>query len=229
MWQCESHSVSETMAIGQTLAQHLQGGDLIALLGTLGAGKTQLVRGLATGMGIDPLDVASPTFVLIHEYVSGTSPGANDAPLVHIDAYRLTTLADLESIGWDRPMPDLRQESVVVIEWADRLGEELGDDYLAIALAHVGDSERNITITPFGPRWAERCKKLFFSLDQAMQNAKPNLAARPCPICKKPVAPHSPEFPFCSKRCRTIDLGNWASESYKISRPIERSDLEEGE
>lgn len=224
MWHGQTRSVEQTLALGKALGGMVRPGDLIALVGELGAGKTQFVRGMAMGMGMDPSQVASPTYVLVHEYTSDNHP----TPLVHIDAYRLRTLADLESIGWDRPMPEMREQAVVVIEWADRLGDELGDDYLHIELVHVGDDHRNVTVADRGGAWRDRADELARRFDHALRKPE-QPPTRPCPICKKPVSEDGPSFPFCSERCRTIDLAKWASGSYTISRPIEHSDLEEGE
>lgn len=96
-WQGRSRGVPQTMALAALIGQHAQAGDLIALIGGLGAGKTQFVRGLAQGLRIAPQRVSSPTFVIVREY-----EGPAEAPLlVHIDAYRLNSLADLNSIGWE--------------------------------------------------------------------------------------------------------------------------------
>ncbi len=224
MWQGKSESAEQTVALGRALGAIVRPGDLIALNGELGAGKTQFVRGMAIGMDIDPHQVASPTFVLIHEYTTSRRP----TPLVHIDAYRLRTLADLESIGWDRPVPEMREQAVVVIEWASRIGDELGDDYLEIELEHIGDDERQIRVSGRGEAWQMRSQEVIEAMEAALKQPA-RIAARPCPICGEPAREDNPSFPFCSERCRTIDLGKWASGDYTISRPIDQSDLEEGE
>ncbi|VAX42296.1 tRNA threonylcarbamoyladenosine biosynthesis protein TsaE, partial [hydrothermal vent metagenome] len=88
-----SNSLAETDALGCALAGILQPGDTLALLGDLGTGKTTLVRAIATARGIDPALVSSPTFVIVNEY---PSPRQTDPPLVHVDAYRLTSADDLD-------------------------------------------------------------------------------------------------------------------------------------
>ena len=231
-WRGVTNCMEHTMAIGAAVAANVKPGDLIALNGELGAGKTQLVRGLAQGMNLDTQLVASPTFVLIHEY----EPEAEDSDspaLIHIDAYRLTSLEDLESIGWEVDAAggiEMRQGCVVVIEWAQKVQEFLGEDYLEVTLEHLDDEQRAIEITPHG-KWAKRFKALTKSLDKvAPVEAKPLPVVEKhlCPICGKVVRDDdSAIFPFCSDRCRTIDLGKWLGGDYVISRPIDQSDLDE--
>jgi tRNA threonylcarbamoyladenosine biosynthesis protein TsaE len=107
----ESNSEADTRAIAARLAAELQPGAVLLLSGDLGAGKTAFVRGLAEGLGIDPADVTSPTFTLVHEYREGR------LPLVHVDLYRLDK-ADLDELGMDT---ELAERGVLAIEWAERL------------------------------------------------------------------------------------------------------------
>ena len=153
--QLQSHSASDTAAIGSAVARLAQQGDIIALQGELGAGKTQFVRGLATGMGIDPRSVSSPTFVFVQEY----EPDDPEAlVLVHIDAYRLQGPGDLAGIGWGDAGEDLRHQAVVAIEWADLITPALGDDWLDVRIAHA-QKGRDITIEPHG-KWMQRMDTL---------------------------------------------------------------------
>lgn len=166
-WTCITRSPDQTMSVGKLLGAHAQAGDLIALRGELGAGKTQFTRGLATGMGMDPRTVASPTFVLIHEY-----PAATGRPsLVHMDAYRVSSLDELESVGWDPAAGggELRQHAVLVVEWADRLGQTLGDDRVEILLEHLAEHERQITLVLHGS-WGSRGKALLDALNRWQQS-----------------------------------------------------------
>lgn len=196
-----SESVDRTQAIGAAVATLAQLGDVIALDGELGAGKTQFVRGMADALGVDPLAVSSPTFVLVHEYEVGTQP------FVHIDAYRMQGGGELDDLGFD----ELRSGAIVAIEWASRVTDALGDDRLEVFIEHAGGSKRLITFTAHGA-WRERADQL-----------KPAI----CPICKTPTLPAMATYPFCSKRCKQIDLGRWLGEDYRISRPIEQRDLDE--
>lgn len=151
MIRVESQSIEQTMAIGKAIGELARPGDVIALVGELGAGKTQFVRGLASARGVSPGGVASPTFVIVHEYSNHTG----DLALIHIDAYRISTLDDLETIGWDRGFPEMRDAAPVVIEWADRIETELESDALFIRMAHAGDTVRDVQIdVPHA--WRER-------------------------------------------------------------------------
>jgi tRNA threonylcarbamoyladenosine biosynthesis protein TsaE len=106
-----THSEAETSAVGSDLARSLSAGSVVLLSGDLGAGKTAFVRGLATGLGIDPEVVSSPTFTLIQEYRGG------QLPLHHVDLYRLQSV-EVDDLGLD----DLTLEGgVTAIEWPDRL------------------------------------------------------------------------------------------------------------
>lgn len=108
-----SHSREETFELGRRFASSLRAGDVIGLIGNLGAGKTQFVKGLAAGLGSDS-EVTSPTFTLVHEHEGGR------LPLYHIDLYRLGSLEEACGAGIDDFfVPD----GVAVVEWADRLPE----------------------------------------------------------------------------------------------------------
>jgi tRNA threonylcarbamoyladenosine biosynthesis protein TsaE len=108
-----SRSAEETFQAGRAAAAQVRAGDVMALVGDLGAGKTQWVKGLAAGLGSDAA-VTSPTFTLIHEY------GGGRLPLYHVDCYRLERAAELVGIGLD---DYLDGEGVMVIEWADKFPE----------------------------------------------------------------------------------------------------------
>ena len=133
-----SQSVAETIALGQKIAQVCKGGELIALIGELGVGKTHLIKGIAQGLDIGQTDdVTSPTFTLINEYPARLS-------LIHIDAYRLDNADQLENLGFDEYVdPD----NVVVVEWADRV-DTLINQYapITIRMQHAGPTQRQIQI-----------------------------------------------------------------------------------
>jgi tRNA threonylcarbamoyladenosine biosynthesis protein TsaE len=130
-----STSEEETRLIASRLASDLPPGAVILLSGELGAGKTAFVRGLASGLGIDPDDVTSPTFTLVHEYRGGR------IPLVHVDLYRLDR-AELEDIGLDT---ELAASGVLAVEWAERLTRKPADA-ISVTIADTGGEERTITI-----------------------------------------------------------------------------------
>jgi tRNA threonylcarbamoyladenosine biosynthesis protein TsaE len=145
-----SHSPRETLALAARLGALLAPGDVVALNGELGSGKTEFVHGLAQGLAVPPGQVASPSFTLAHEY-----PGR--VPLVHLDLYRLEDLpAEL--------LPDLEEylggERVVAVEWARRLAPLLSGDYLEVVLEIIGEEERRLTFTGHGERSWELVTKL---------------------------------------------------------------------
>lgn len=153
-----SGSEAATIALGEAIGRAAREGDVIALHGELGAGKTQLVRGIAAGMGLSPRQVSSPTFVISHEYLPDDAAQGHDAGgglvLVHIDAYRLTGPDDLGTIGWSGDGGELREGAVIVIEWAERVAGALGADVLHLTLEHA-DAGRRITLEPGGV-WSGR-------------------------------------------------------------------------
>ena len=133
----ETRSPSETVAFGRRLADRLERGDCVALIGPLGAGKTVLVRGIAEGLGLaDSRLVSSPTFVLVQEYPARM-------PLFHIDLYR-TVQADeeLEGLG----LGEMLADGVVVIEWAERAGSALPRPYWQVELVPTGRTRRRFTV-----------------------------------------------------------------------------------
>jgi tRNA threonylcarbamoyl adenosine modification protein YjeE len=136
-----------TAAFASRVAPLLSPGDTVLLRGDLGAGKTTFTRALVCALGCPAL-VSSPTFTLVHEYEGGR------LPIVHVDAYRLTGAVDAESIGlrdyWDRA------DSVMLIEWPERIVAALPAERLEIALAERGEDGRQFTLTAAGPSWESR-------------------------------------------------------------------------
>lgn len=165
--QLVSRSVEQTMAIGTAVARAAVSTDVIGLVGELGAGKTQFVRGMAKALDIAPGRVKSPTFVFLNEYhVEEDDEGS--LVLVHIDAYRLNGPDDLHSIGWERDGQELRRGAVLVVEWADRIKDSLGEDWLEVTLEHIDDG-RCMTLSPHG-RWADRMPSLRRALLRVVQD-----------------------------------------------------------
>jgi tRNA threonylcarbamoyladenosine biosynthesis protein TsaE len=133
-----SNSPEETIELGRKVGSQLKGGEVIAVCGALGSGKTHLIKGIASGAGAaEARKITSPTFVIINEY-----KGRLD--VYHIDAYRLDSISEFEMIGFD---DYCQPQSVVLIEWADKVEFALGDmDYIRAGLFHAGKSKRKIHI-----------------------------------------------------------------------------------
>ncbi len=150
-------SEAETIELGRLIGARLRTGDVLGLIGELGAGKTRFVRGVASGIGVDPTIVSSPTYVLVNEYESG---GPATPTLVHMDAYRLRDANELASLGWSDVADD---HAVVLIEWADRIEAELPHATLRIAFHHDGDQPESRRIQLLGDdSWIARLGELPF-------------------------------------------------------------------
>jgi len=134
-----SDSPSETFRIGRILGELLRDGDCVALTGELGAGKTCLTQGIANGLGVpESYAVTSPTFTLLNEY-----PG-RETVLHHLDVYRLTGSADLMEIGYEEY---LSCGGVMVIEWAEKIIDQIPSGALFIKLSHLEENMRKIELT----------------------------------------------------------------------------------
>jgi tRNA threonylcarbamoyladenosine biosynthesis protein TsaE len=133
-----SNSPEETIEFGRKVGSQLKGGEVIAICGALGSGKTHLIKGIASGVGAaESKKVTSPTFVIINEY-----KGRLD--IYHIDAYRLGSISEFEMIGFD---DYCQPQSVVLIEWADKIESALENmDYIRVELFHAEKSKRKIHI-----------------------------------------------------------------------------------
>ena len=138
-------TVDDTRALGAALAGLLRPGDLVVLVGPLGAGKTALTQGIGSALGVrEP--VTSPTFVLARVHRDGR------LPLVHVDAYRLGGTADVDDLDLDVTVAD----SVTVVEWGQGLVEQLADEHLEVRLDRRDDDLRTAELVPHGAGWAER-------------------------------------------------------------------------
>lgn len=143
MLKLNTYSEEETIGLGIKLGSGLSGGDVIALAGELGSGKTRFTKGVALGLGVsENTVVTSPSFSLLNEY-------EGRCPLFHIDAYRLESLADFEAAGLEE---FFYQDGVVVMEWAERWPELLPDHRVKVELILMGDRQREITFSGFHPR-----------------------------------------------------------------------------
>ncbi len=134
-----SRRAEDTLRLGEILGQCLSPGDVVALTGELGSGKTCLTQGIARGMGVsEGYHVTSPTFTLINEY-----PG--DITLYHVDVYRLSGPADLEDLGYEEY---IYGEGVVVVEWAEKIQSALPvEKCFFIRLRYVDEHTREVTIS----------------------------------------------------------------------------------
>jgi tRNA threonylcarbamoyladenosine biosynthesis protein TsaE len=145
------HTPDDMAQLGARIASRLAAGDLVALNGELGAGKTTLTRGLGAALGVRGA-VTSPTFVLAR-----THPRASGAPLVHVDAYRLSSAIELDDLDIDFA------SSIVVVEWGEGLLHGVADSWLQVDIERpVGGVEtqdgvepRTVTVTGHGERWAD--------------------------------------------------------------------------
>jgi tRNA threonylcarbamoyladenosine biosynthesis protein TsaE len=136
--ETQTDSVEQTLALGEQIGRRLKGGEVFAITGPLGSGKTHLIKGIVRGCGCEDQDqVSSPTFVLINEYEGRFA-------IYHVDAYRLNSVAEFEMLGFEEL---LRPGAVVLIEWADRVAPALHDtDCIHIRLDHGGPTIRTIRI-----------------------------------------------------------------------------------
>lgn len=138
-----TNSVEETLALGRRLGEGVTPGACIGLTGALGAGKTQLVKGVAEGVGVaNPATVNSPTFVIVNEYVGRLR-------VYHVDVYRLAGAVELMAVGFEEM---LHAGGLVIVEWADRVESLLPDDRICIHLEHVAETVRGIRLVAQGDR-----------------------------------------------------------------------------
>jgi tRNA threonylcarbamoyladenosine biosynthesis protein TsaE len=142
-------SPAATLALGRRLGALLEPGDFVALRGDLGAGKTQLVRGVAEGAGAEV--ASSPTFALVHVYRGGR------VLLQHLDLYRLSGAAELFSIGFEDL---LREPAATLCEWPERASSALPEERLEIALEVAGPRSRKAKLIAHGPRAQELAQAL---------------------------------------------------------------------
>jgi tRNA threonylcarbamoyladenosine biosynthesis protein TsaE len=168
-----TRSAVDTRRLAEALARACRPGDVLLLVGGLGAGKTTFAQGLAAGLGV-PERVTSPTFTLVRQYRTGRSEGI--VQLLHADVYRLEDLAEIEDLALDELVED---GAVAAVEWGERAAPLLGADALVVELERDGsgagapggaegasgpgipavvseDEGRTIALRAVGPRWQER-------------------------------------------------------------------------
>jgi tRNA threonylcarbamoyladenosine biosynthesis protein TsaE len=148
-----TNSVEETQAIGEQLGRTLRPGDVVALQGELGSGKTTLIQGIARGLGRDPDAIKSPTFVLMREYPPGpTVAGAGaggEVPVIHVDGYRLE---GPPAVSWLDVDLIFSPHKITLIEWAERFAGLLPEDVVIVQLTHVSTNRRRLSCRATGPR-----------------------------------------------------------------------------
>ena len=133
----KTHSPTETQTLGEQLGKTLKSGDVIALIGDLGTGKTCLTQGIARGIGIAPDEVvSSPSYILINEY-NGT------IPIYHIDLYRLETAAEIAELGL---MEYMDSDGICIIEWAERMEHALPENHMRIDIRWEDENVRHFTV-----------------------------------------------------------------------------------
>ena len=142
-----SNSAAETRAIGERIAARLRSGDVVLLQGDLGAGKSELARGIARGLGVSG-PVPSPSFTILNAYDEGR------VPLYHFDWYRIEDAREIIEMGMDE---QIGGDGVAVIEWFERAPECLPQRVLRIDLCPLDTEKREITLTPLGgfPKWED--------------------------------------------------------------------------
>lgn len=147
----ETRSVEETIELGERIGKLLQAGDVAALIGKLGSGKTTLTQGLARGLGVGKKDyVTSPTFTLIKEH-------KGRIPVYHIDLYRIDNLKEVYDLGYDEYFYG---EGVTIIEWADKIRKLLPKEVLLINLEIINENRRRIEFVPQGKHYRNIVKKI---------------------------------------------------------------------
>jgi len=145
-----TRSAQETIKLGQRLGRHLKKGDVLGLIGELGSGKTTLVKGIASGLGVKKKEeVSSPSFVLIKEYKGLIS-------LYHFDLYRLDRIKDIGHLGVEEY---LFNDGACVIEWAEKM-KMLLSDYLQVDLLIKGENKREIKFFAHSKRYESLLAKL---------------------------------------------------------------------
>ncbi len=139
-WTVTTQSADETRALGTTIGIALRGGEVLLLVGPLGAGKTTLTQGIATGLGVEAY-TKSPSFVLVNEY-------QGRLPLYHMDLYRI----DDPDEAWDLGLDDnLRASGVLVVEWGDRAPTAFPSDRLRVEITPISENQRTLSFIAEGP------------------------------------------------------------------------------
>ncbi|MDX2131235.1 MAG: tRNA (adenosine(37)-N6)-threonylcarbamoyltransferase complex ATPase subunit type 1 TsaE [Planctomycetota bacterium] len=216
----ELPELGATEALAEGFARLLRAGDVVALAGPLGAGKTAFVRGVAGALGVAPGLVSSPTFVVVNVYpVAGE--GAVRA-LVHVDAYRLGGADELDTLGWDRLFDGATRRATgggaALIEWPQRLEGALPADAVRMTLEPTGADSRRVTLE-VPDEWASR---------EGFDRLRDYPPTR-CRVTGRWVSPLAASWPFVDERARLADLYGWFEGAYRTSRGVRADDEAGGE
>lgn len=149
MWKFKSNSVNDTFFLGELLGKVVSPGTVILLKGDLGAGKTHFTKGVAKGLVIDN-NITSPTFTLINQY-------QGRLPLYHMDFYRLEAPEEADDLGVDEY---LYSQGVTIIEWPQRIGHYLPEEYLEIIIESVGETNREFIFNATGAKYESLSEEL---------------------------------------------------------------------
>jgi tRNA threonylcarbamoyladenosine biosynthesis protein TsaE len=153
-----THAPEETLALATRVGTLLRAGDVVALTGDLGAGKTVFAKGIGAALGVTDA-VVSPSFTVVREYECAGSVPEAPARMVHVDVYRLDHVQELHDVGWD---DYLDGESVAIVEWGDRVTTLLPLDRLEVCLDFLDDAldDRVVRLVPHGSSWVARADAL---------------------------------------------------------------------
>lgn len=206
-------AVGATEALGEALGRIVRGGDVVVVSGELGAGKTALVRGMARGVKVAEGEVSSPTFVMVSEHGCEFADGARGR-LVHVDAYRMGGVEDLEGVGWDRVAREdgrARGDVVLVVEWGERIAGALpaGGEIARVRLTVTGEEGREAEVE-IPASWRGR---------PGVSEVVEREVVR-CRVSGRWVSPTSATYPFADEKARMADLGRWVLGSYVVSREV---------
>lgn len=205
-----STSEAYTGALAAGLARLLRAGDVVGLSGPLGAGKTMFAGAVARALGVDAGAISSPTFVVVNQY--HVTPGPDrPARLVHVDAYRLQGVEELDPLGWDLlPGPAGEPDAAILVEWPERIEPALPPDRATVTLEPAGATSRRIRLE-LPESWMTR--------PGARELLERDVAV--CPASGQRVPPNAPAYPFASPRLRDADLFKWLTGTYRVSRPLQ--------
>ena len=129
----ETASAAETVRLGESVGRELEPGDVVALTGDLGAGKTHLAKGIAAALGVDPATVTSPTFALVQEHADGA--------LLHLDLYRIESAAEADRLGLGEMLDG---DAIALVEWPERAADWLPTRTIWLRLSHLGADRRRV-------------------------------------------------------------------------------------